>query len=75
MGKILLLAIGVWLLITVIKRYGQNMQNPSSQPGSPEDMVQCAYCNVHLPKSDGLLIGNQYYCCEAHSKQVHDHHD
>lgn len=73
MGKILLLAIAVWLLVTILKRYGQSMQNSSPKPGGPEDMVQCTYCKVHLPKSDSLLIDNQYYCCEAHSKQLHDH--
>lgn len=72
MGKIILLAIAIWLLIAVIKRYSQSMQNPSPRAGGSEDMVQCAYCNVHLPKSDSLFIDNQYYCCEAHSKQPHD---
>jgi hypothetical protein len=29
-------------------------------------MVQCAYCGVHLPKSEGLQEGGQYFCNEAH---------
>lgn len=69
MGKILLLAIALWLLITVLKRYRSNMDKSADSSGKPEDMVQCAYCGVHLPKSDSLFIKNQYYCCEAHSQK------
>jgi len=73
MGKILLLALAIWLIITVLKRYGRSVeppQKPESAAGNAaESMVQCAHCGVHLPKSDSLLIEGQYFCCEAHSKQ------
>jgi len=76
MGKILLLALAIWLIITVLKRYGRSVeppQKPESAAGNAaesmsENMVQCAHCGVHLPKSDSLLIEGQYFCCEAHSK-------
>lgn len=71
MGKILLLAIAIWLLVVVLKRYRRSMEasTKTAEPVKPENMVQCAHCGVHLPKSDSLLINKQYYCCEAHSKQ------
>jgi len=80
MIKIFLLIIAVWLVITVLKRYIGNLESSSGSadeadkmnPGHPEseDMVQCAYCGVHLPASDSFLVGGQYYCCEAHSKAL-----
>jgi len=73
MGKILLLAIAVWLLITVLKRYNRNIDPPERPQADIESMVQCAHCGVHLPRSDSFLINGQYYCCEAHSKQGHEH--
>jgi uncharacterized protein len=70
MAKILLLAVAIWLLIIVLKRYIHNMQPPARPPSSAETMVQCAYCGLHLPESDSLRVNHQHYCCEAHSKQT-----
>jgi uncharacterized protein len=73
MAKIFLLAIAVWLVITVLKRYVKNLQAPTESPENLKsvDMVQCAHCGVHLPTSDSFLVSNKYYCCEAHSSAAH----
>ena len=77
MAKIFLLVIAIWLVIVVLKRYLKNLKASSesadrpSEKSEPETMVQCAHCGVHLPTSDSFLVGNQYYCCEAHSKAAH----
>jgi uncharacterized protein len=73
MIKIILLAIAVWLVITVLKRYVKNLEAPTESPEKSKsvDMVQCAHCGVHLPTSDSFLVNNQYYCCEAHSSATH----
>jgi uncharacterized protein len=31
-----------------------------------EDMVRCVQCGVHLPRSEAILAGGKFYCCEAH---------
>ena len=31
-----------------------------------EDMVRCSQCGVHLPKSESILAGGQFFCSEAH---------
>jgi len=69
MIKIFLLAIAIWLVITVLKRYIRNVESsgPAADTPAPEDMVQCAHCGVHLPASDSFLVNKKYYCCEAHS--------
>ncbi|HEY4713654.1 MAG TPA: PP0621 family protein [Aquirhabdus sp.] len=80
MAKIFLLVIAIWLVIVVLKRYLKNLDTPpiisakpkaGSEKSESETMVQCAHCGVHLPTSDSFLVGNQYYCCEAHSKAAH----
>lgn len=39
-------------------------------PASPQDMVACAHCGLHLPRSDALLSpGQQPYCCAEHQRQ------
>ncbi|HEY8118385.1 MAG TPA: PP0621 family protein [Methylophilaceae bacterium] len=73
MGKILLLAIAIWLVVSVLKRYSRNLETPSTPQPEAESMVQCAKCGIHLPRSEGFLIKGQYYCSEAHSKQGNEH--
>ena len=69
MAKILLLAIAIWLLYAVVKRYLTSVEPKDRDPAKPEDMVQCAHCGVHLPKSDSLVVDDRHYCCEEHSRQ------
>jgi uncharacterized protein len=38
----------------------------TAQPDAIEDMVTCAYCQVHLPKSDALPGQGGYFCDAAH---------
>jgi len=77
MAKIFLLAIAIWLVITILRRYLKNIEASAEfidrplEKSESEKMVQCAHCGVHLPSSDSFLVGNQYYCCEAHSNAAH----
>jgi uncharacterized protein len=29
-------------------------------------MVRCAQCGVHLPKSESILVGGNFFCCAEH---------
>lgn len=68
MGKILLIAIIVWLILVILKHYRASLQQAPTPP-KIEDMVQCATCGLHLPKNDSLAKNNRYYCCSAHISQ------
>ena len=36
-------------------------------PASPQDMVRCPVCSVHLPRSDALAgPDGALYCCQEH---------
>ncbi|MBZ0106280.1 MAG: hypothetical protein K8H84_11715 [Sulfuricella denitrificans] len=74
MIKILLLAVGVWLIITLLKNYGRSVDQdekaaPPAETG--EDMVRCAQCGVHLPRSEAILSGGEFFCCDEHRRQHH----
>lgn len=71
MGKLLLLAVAIWLIIVILKRYRASMQR-TSRPGDAELMVQCHTCGLHLPSSDSLLVDDRHYCCKAHAEQRGD---
>ncbi len=81
MVKIILLALAIWLVITVLRNYRKNLEASSGITPKPvdksesasESMVQCAHCGVHLPTSDSFLVDGKYYCCEAHISAAKTH--
>lgn len=70
LGKILLLGIALWLILTLLKQYRRSLDAPKPQPPESQDMVRCAVCGVHLPKSESIQQKGEYYCCTEHSKQI-----
>jgi hypothetical protein len=76
MWKLIFLGLLIWLAIYIIKRAikpaakhpdrtnesdnGKNNQEPV------ENMVQCATCHVHLPRSEAFLVNGNFYCSQAH---------
>ncbi len=45
-------------------------KGPAPQLAAPQDMLACAQCGVHVPRSDALIWRGRSYCCAAH--QQHD---
>jgi uncharacterized protein len=73
----LLFGFAAWLLIRKLRQSGAM---PGAMPGSPptgrpanekpvENMVACARCGLHLPESDAIKSGNEYFCCEEHRRE------
>jgi uncharacterized protein len=65
--------------VAVIKRKGaldaqdQNARAPNNK-NEPEvkvkalaSLVSCAKCGVHLPSSDAIQSGNQFFCSKEHA--------
>jgi uncharacterized protein len=71
MAKILLLAIIVWLLLLIIKRYTRSLRSRPSDSQNPNGavMVQCRHCGLHLPREESIAANGDYYCCEEHRQQ------
>ncbi len=38
----------------------------SAPPASPEKMVVCAHCKLHVPESECVSADGRHYCCEEH---------
>jgi ABC-type nickel/cobalt efflux system permease component RcnA len=77
MSRLIFLGIIIWLAYVVYKRgFSQSkppMRNESdsakthdSEDHDSEDMVQCAHCAVHLPRSEAFLVNGQLYCSKDH---------
>jgi uncharacterized protein len=59
----LLIAIAV-VVYLLIKSYRKNV--PKQDNPVAEDMVRCAHCGMHLPKSESILAGGNFFCCAEH---------
>jgi uncharacterized protein len=33
-----------------------------------EKMLSCQRCGIHVPESEGVQRGGQFYCCDAHAQ-------
>ncbi|HEY6094820.1 MAG TPA: PP0621 family protein [Gallionellaceae bacterium] len=78
MGRLLFILAIVAVIIWWLKSM-RNQQQPPRQdeqqqppPRAAEDMVRCAQCGVHLPRSESYLVGGKFYCSEAHSRGSSD---
>ena len=74
MVKFLVIAVAValllWLLFGRAPRSGQAPRGPKR--GGAEEMVSCAHCGVHLPRSEALAARSLHYCSAAHRDTPRD---
>lgn len=74
MWRLIFLGLIIYLLIVAFKRSNTSTNNddknikkdtPVKEP-EIENMVQCASCAVHLPRSEAFLVNGDFYCSKAH---------
>lgn len=65
MIKLLIIIAVIALVYWILKSYGKSLSRSRPAPGG-EDMVRCAQCGVHLPKSESLTVQGSFFCSDAH---------
>jgi uncharacterized protein len=75
LAKLLLLVAVVAIVYVLLKNYKRAIARqqegapPAKQAGTGgEDMVRCAHCGVHLPKSESFLSQGEHFCSDEHRK-------
>jgi len=43
-------------------------QGPAPSVDQPENMVRCAHCGIHMPRSEALLVNGETWCSSEHAK-------
>jgi uncharacterized protein len=74
MWRLIFLGVIIYLLILAFKRNKADTNNDDKniKKDTPvkeqeiENMVQCASCAVHLPRSEAFLVNGEFYCSKAH---------
>lgn len=69
--RLLILAVLIWLVYRLVKAYAKSLEPPQIKAKSGGDMVRCAHCGIHIPKSEGLLQDGKVFCSEAHRNLDH----
>lgn len=67
MIKLLIIIVVIAFVYWLLKSYGRSMTKPRRSAGG-EDMVRCAQCGVHLPKSESLTVQGNFFCSDAHRR-------
>lgn len=65
----LLFLVAIIVVVYLLLRSYRRQAPKQDMPGEAEEMVRCAHCGVHLPKSESILAGGNYYCCDAHRRE------
>ena len=65
------------LVVVLVAAYWifKSYKRKSGMPGQrgrrghePEDMVRCAQCGVHLPRSESVVAGEVFFCTPEHRR-------
>lgn len=70
MAKIILLVLGLFAVYWIVKSFRRRVDRGDRKPPAAgnEDMVQCAQCGVHLPRSESITTQGSYFCSAEHQR-------
>jgi uncharacterized protein len=73
MGRLVLLALAVLVLVWLVRRALGAQRGRAAprdaQPGAQDGaLVRCAHCGVHLPRAEARVAGGREYCSEEHAR-------
>lgn len=78
--RLIIFAAIVWAGIRLLKIYNQKKLEAQHKddtvrktPSDSEQMVQCRYCNLHLPQNDAIKHENLWFCCHEHRDHFLEH--
>ena len=82
MGKLaffLIIAVLVYWLIKTrasekTKEFENDEHTDSASQKSLEEMVRCAHCGVHLPRSESVTSQGEFFCSNNHRLEHFDNH-
>jgi uncharacterized protein len=69
MGRLLVLILLVVLAVWLVRRALRPPSGTASPPAAKEgELVKCAHCGVHLPRSEARMEQGALYCSEEHAR-------
>lgn len=67
----------VWVGIRLLKAYNRKkleyqQQHTEDKKEQSEQMVQCRFCDLHLPQKDAVKHEHLWFCCHEHRQHFLD---
>ena len=69
MSRLLFLFAVIAVVYWLLKSYRKQSPKQDAPAATSEEMVRCARCGVHLPKSEATLADGKLFCGEAHRRE------
>ncbi|MBU0622058.1 MAG: hypothetical protein KJ795_09435 [Gammaproteobacteria bacterium] len=66
MSRLLFLLAVIAVVFLLLRSFRKKAQQQQDEPAAAEEMVRCAQCGVHLPKSESIMAGGKFFCSDAH---------
>lgn len=66
--RIILLFLVVITIFWLVKRLFFKPNEKTLKIEGGEVLVQCAYCQTHVPKTSAVHLNDRYYCNDDHAK-------
>lgn len=70
--RIIIVLVGLWLVLSLIKRFLSSRQKSQSNTPSIANMVACDYCGTHVPEPEAIRDGDKHFCSKEHQAQAHN---
>lgn len=70
MMRFFFIALFIWLVIVVARRYLQRASRVRQQPTRIGTMVRCELCGLHVLETEALKKSNNYYCSAQHRDEI-----
>lgn len=70
MGRLVVLVLLVVVAVWLIRRALAAAQKTDIEKKPPVqgDLVRCAHCGVHLPRSEARMAAEELYCSDEHAR-------
>lgn len=65
MSRLLMLLVIVAVIYLLIRSFRKKADVEQDETVT-EDMVRCAHCGVHLPRSESIQADGKFYCSTEH---------
>ena len=69
MSRLLFLLAVAGVVFLLLRSFRKRASGQQDVAGAAEEMVRCAKCGVHLPKSESILADGNFYCSDAHRRE------
>lgn len=63
----LIALVAIVFLMVKRKLADKSARTEKAAPPATQEMAQCGYCGVFLPKKEAITKMGKQYCCDAHA--------